>query len=75
MDHRELLGDVLYAGRQPNPASRASSLRLPTPIKPMQATLMEAPVTAARISIIAAVGYFCILATLAATKLPTVAWF
>jgi hypothetical protein len=48
-------------------------LRLPTPIKPMQATLMEAPVTAAKISIITAVGYLCILATLPAHELPAMA--
>jgi hypothetical protein len=36
--------------------------------------MMEAPVTAARISIIAAGGYFYILATLAAHELPAVAW-
>ena len=70
MDHRELLGDVLYAGRSRITASRASSLRLPTPIEPIAAQDNDAPATAAKISIIAAGGYFCILATLAAHKLP-----
>ena len=40
----------------------------------MHATLMEAPVTAARISIIAAGGYFYILTTLTATEFPAMAW-
>jgi hypothetical protein len=34
---------------------------------------MEAPVTAAKISIITAVGYLCILATLPAHELPAMA--
>jgi hypothetical protein len=43
-------------------------------LKAFRGREMEAPVTAARISIIAAGGYFCILATLAATQLLAMAW-
>jgi hypothetical protein len=44
--------------------------RLDRPIEPIAAQDNDAPATAAKISIIAAGGYFCILATLAATELP-----
>ena len=46
--------------------------RLDRPIEPIAAQDNDAPATAARISIIAAGGYFYILATLAATELSAV---
>ena len=47
--------------------------RLDRPIEPIAAQDNDAPATAAKISIIAAGGYLCILATLAATELPAMA--
>ena len=44
--------------------------RLDRPIEPIAAQDNDAPATAAKISIIAAVGYLCILATLPTTELP-----
>jgi hypothetical protein len=46
--------------------------RLDRPIEPIAAQDNDAPATAAKISIIAAGGYFYILATLAATELSAV---
>ena len=47
--------------------------RLDRPIEPIAAQDNDAPATAAKISIIAAGGYFCILATLPTHELPAMA--